>query len=157
MVCHALMKITLFFCAGAILYKGGREYVYELRGVGRAMPVTMTCFTLAGLGLVGVPPFAGFVSKFMLGSAAAEAGGLGMLGVACLIISAFFTLFYMVLIIGAAWFPAEGREDSHWNTHCDPNWNMKLPLIAITAMSMVLGLWSGPLIQVFNRIAAGGM
>ena len=33
MVCHALMKITLFFCAGAILYKGGREYVYELRGV----------------------------------------------------------------------------------------------------------------------------
>lgn len=36
MVCHALMKITLFFCAGAILYKGGREYVYELRGVGRA-------------------------------------------------------------------------------------------------------------------------
>ena len=45
MVCHALMKITLFFCAGAILYKGGREYVYELRGVGRAMPVTMTCFT----------------------------------------------------------------------------------------------------------------
>lgn len=157
MVCHALMKITLFFCAGAILYKGGREYVYELRGVGRAMPVTMTCFTLAGLGLVGVPLFAGFVSKFMLGSAAAEAGGLGMLGVACLIISAFFTLFYMVLIIGAAWFPAEGREDSHWNTHCDPNWNMKLPLIAITAMSMVLGLWSGPLIQVFNRIAAGGM
>ena len=157
MVCHALMKITLFFCAGAILYKGGREYVYELRGVGRAMPVTMACFTLAGLGLVGVPLFAGFVSKFMLGSAAAEAGGLGMLGVACLIISAFFTLFYMVLIIGAAWFPAEGREDSHWNTHCDPNWNMKLPLIAITAMSMVLGLWSGPLIQVFNRIAAGGM
>ena len=157
MVCHALMKITLFFCAGAILYKGGREYVYELRGVGRAMPVTMTCFTLAGLGLVGVPLFAGFVSKFMLGSAAEEAGGLGMLGVACLIISAFFTLFYMVLIIGAAWFPAEGREDSHWNTHCDPNWNMKLPLIAITAMSMVLGLWSGPLIQVFNRIAAGGM
>ena len=60
------------------------------------MPVTMTCFTLAGLGLVGVPLFAGFVSKFMLGSAAAEAGGLGMLGVACLIISAFFTLFYMV-------------------------------------------------------------
>lgn len=157
MVCHALMKITLFFCAGAILYKGGREYVYELRGVGRAMPVTMTCFTLAGLGLVGVPLFAGFVSKFMLGSAAAEAGGLGMLGVVSLIISAFFTLFYMVLIIGAAWFPAEGREDPHWNTQCDPNWNMKLPLIAITAMSMVLGLWSGPLIQVFNRIAAGGL
>ena len=80
-----------------------------------------------------------------------------MLGVVSLIISAFFTLFYMVLIIGAAWFPAEGREDPHWNTQCDPNWNMKLPLIAITAMSMVLGLWSGPLIQVFNRIAAGGM
>ena len=69
----------------------------------------------------------------------------------------FLLCFIWYSSVGAAWFPAEGREDSHWNTHCDPNWNMKLPLIAITAMSMVLGLWSGPLIQVFNRIAAGGM
>ena len=93
MVCHALMKITLFFCAGAILYKGDGNMCMNCGGVGRAMPVTMTCFTLAGLGLVGVPLFAGFVSKFMLGSAAAEAGGLGMLGVACLIISAFLLCF----------------------------------------------------------------
>ena len=97
------------------------------------------------------------MSKFMLGSAAAGAGGMGVLGVAALIISAFFTLFYMVLIIGAAWFPAEGKEDPHWNNRCDPNWNMKLPLVVITAMSMVLGLWSGPLIHVFDRIAAGGL
>lgn len=155
MVCHALMKITLFFCAGAILYKSGREYVYQLRGVGKAMPVTMACFTLAGLGLVGVPLFAGFVSKFMLGSAAAAAGGLGVFGVVCLIISAFFTLFYMVLIIGAAWFPVAGKKEPHWETGCDPNWNMKIPLIVITAMSMVMGLCAGPFIGVFNRIAAG--
>lgn len=45
----------------------------------------------------------------MLGSAAAEAGGLGRLGVACLIISAFFTLFYMVLIIGAGLVPGRGE------------------------------------------------
>ena len=93
----------------------------------------------------------------MLGSAAAEAGGLGMLGVVSL---DYIRLFYFVLY-GAdhrgRLVPGRGREDSHWNTHCDPNWNMKLPLIAITAMSMVLGLWSGPLIQVFDRIAAGGM
>ena len=48
--------------------------MYELRGVGRAMPDYHDLFTLAGLGLVGSRSFAGFVSKFMLGSAAAEAG-----------------------------------------------------------------------------------
>lgn len=155
MVCHALMKITLFFCAGAILYKSGREYVYQLRGVGKAMPVTMACFTAAGLGLVGVPLFAGFVSKFMLGLAAAKAGWLGTLGVISLIISAFLTLFYIVLIIGVTWFPVRGREEAQWEHQCDPNWNMKLPLIAITSMSMFMGICAGPAIRFFEQIAAG--
>lgn len=64
---HAFMKITLFFCAGAIYVKTHKENVSEMDGLGRAMPLTMAAFTLASFGMVGLPLLAGFVSKWFLG------------------------------------------------------------------------------------------
>ena len=74
MVVHAVSKITLFFCAGAIYYKSGKEYVYELAGFGRRMPVVLGCFLVTGLCLMGIPPLAGFSSKWMLAAASAGLG-----------------------------------------------------------------------------------
>ena len=71
MVAHSVFKIILFFCAGAVLCQSGREYVFELPGLGRRMPVTFAAFVLASMGLIGIPPFAGFFSKWAIASAAA--------------------------------------------------------------------------------------
>ena len=69
MVCHAVMKINAFFCAGAFMQNTGRSHVYEMDGIGRKMPVVFGCFTISSLGLMGVPGLAGFISKWNLASA----------------------------------------------------------------------------------------
>jgi multicomponent Na+:H+ antiporter subunit D len=71
---HAVLKITLFFCAGAIYVTTGYDRVSQLDGLGRRMPVTMAAFGVASLGLAGLPPLGGFVSKWFLGTGTIEAG-----------------------------------------------------------------------------------
>lgn len=66
LVNHAALKITLFFCAGALHAGPHLDRVSELDGIGRRMPITMGAFAVASLGLAGVPPLGGFVSKWFL-------------------------------------------------------------------------------------------
>jgi multicomponent Na+:H+ antiporter subunit D len=73
-VYHGLMKITLFFCAGAIYVTAHKEHVSQLDGIGRRMPLTMAAFGLASIGLVGVPPMTGFWSKWFLVSGEFDPG-----------------------------------------------------------------------------------
>lgn len=70
---HAVLKITLFFCVGAIYVTTGVSKVSEMDGIGRRMPITMAAWGIASLGLAGVPPVGGFVSKWYLGLGAVEA------------------------------------------------------------------------------------
>ena len=56
LIFHGLMKIGLFYCAGAVLVQTGKEYVQDLRGMGRVMPFTFTCFTIGSIAMVGIPP-----------------------------------------------------------------------------------------------------
>jgi multicomponent Na+:H+ antiporter subunit D len=72
---HALATGCLFFCAGAVIYKTGVRRIEDFRGLGGKMPLTMAAFTLAAASKVGIPPTAGFVSKFYLVLGALEAGG----------------------------------------------------------------------------------
>ena len=71
-VTHAFGKITLFFCAGAIYTAVHRKYVSQLNGLGRAMPLTFTAFTIAAISLIGLPPMAGAWSKWYLMSGALD-------------------------------------------------------------------------------------
>ncbi len=66
MVNHAFMKITLFFCAGAIYAHTHKTNISQLNGIGRKMPFTMAAFTIGALGMAGLPPVAGFISKWYL-------------------------------------------------------------------------------------------
>jgi multicomponent Na+:H+ antiporter subunit D len=70
---HGALKITLFFCAGAIYVHLHLDRVSQLDGIGRRMPLTMTAFALASLGLAGLPPMGGFASKWRLVLGAYEA------------------------------------------------------------------------------------
>jgi multicomponent Na+:H+ antiporter subunit D len=116
MIAHAFMKINGFFCAGAVMHRADKNYIYELDGIGRQMPVTMGCFTVSALSLMGIPLFAGFISKWNLAAAGIESGGLFLadgakmgflpyLGVGVILYSALMTSIYMLTVVVRAFFP----------------------------------------------------
>lgn len=116
LVAHAFMKICSFFCAGAVMHRAGKTHVYELDGLGRTMPVTFGCLTVASLSLMGIPLFAGFISKWNLGQAAFASGvwlgdggiawaWLPYVGVGVILYSALMTGIYMLTVLVRAYFP----------------------------------------------------
>lgn len=156
MVCHAVMKIGSFFCAGAVIYKTGRTYVFELDGLGRKMPKTFAVFTLSSLALMGLPGLCGFVSKLTLARAAVESGEvLAYVGVGALLVSAILTAIYMFTIVVRAFFPAKDFDYDTLRDVRDPNALMLVPLALFAVGMLVLGLHPQPLLDVFGQIASG--
>jgi multicomponent Na+:H+ antiporter subunit D len=103
MVNHGLAKITLFFCAGAIYATTGKENVSELVGLGRRMPWTFAAFTVASLGLIGLPGLSGFVGKFFLSRGAIEAGDITALAI--MLGASLLTAAYLLPVVQVAFFP----------------------------------------------------
>lgn len=134
-VSHAVTKITLFFCAGAIYVKTHRENVSELNGIGKQMPLTLGAFALASMGLAGVPPISGFISKWYLGLGALQAGEPILLAV--LLLSGLLNAAYLLPIVVRAFLGSSKQfqrfdEVSLW---------MLLPLLSTAALSLALGLF----------------
>ena len=154
-VVHSAIKDALFFTAGAVILKTGRKDVRELRGIGKEMPVTMWCFTLCSLSLVGIPPLGGFVSKWYLAQGALGSGisVFSWLGPVILLISALLTAGYLVSVSISAFLPGaafdystvQKREPSIWIT---------LPLLLLTGLSFLIGLFPN-LITGFVSALAG--
>ena len=156
MVIHGVTKITLFYCAGAILVRTGKEYIQDVRGYAKLMPVTCAAFVVAGMSLVGTPPLSGFVSKFNLLTAAGEAGALGVIAIAALIISAILTAIYLFTVIGPMYFRPLNADMAHLaDFNRDPNWMMLVPFGLLMALVIGLGLWGGPLVSFLKDVAAG--
>ena len=156
LVIHGVIKITLFYCAGAILVRTGKEYIQDVRGYAKLMPVTCAAFVVAGMSLVGTPPLAGFVSKFNLLTAAGDAGILGVIAIAALIASAILTAIYLFTVIGPMYFRPLNADMAHLKDfNRDPNWMMLLPFGLLIAMVIGLGLWGGPLVSFLKDVAAG--
>jgi multicomponent Na+:H+ antiporter subunit D len=99
---HGFMKITLFMCAGAIMVATGKKNISEMAGIGRTMPVTMLAFAVGALGMSGIPPVAGFVSKWYLCLGTLESGELVFLAV--LLVSSLLDIVYFFPIIFTAFF-----------------------------------------------------
>lgn len=126
---HAVSKGTLFLCAGIFIYKLGRREASSLRGVGKLMPVTMWCFLIASLSLVGIPPMGGFTSKWYL-SASAVGSGMGVFSIlppAILLISAFLTAGYLLPVAVDAFFPGHGFSVKDAFKDC-PDVQKRLPV-----------------------------
>jgi len=96
MVAHAFGKITLFFCAGAILVAHHKKNVSDLDGLGRVMPFTMGAFFIGSLSIAGLPPTAGMWSKWYLVLGTVDAGELILLNV--LLLSTLLNVYYLVSI-----------------------------------------------------------
>lgn len=158
LVFHAVMKIGSFFSAGAVLHQSKKEYVDELNGLAKKMPFVFTVFTICGLSLIGIPLFAGFVSKWNIAAAAMEAGvqyPYAYLAVLVLLYSALMTAVYILTVVVRAWFPDKGENVSSNEGITDPNWEMKLPLGIFAITVLVFGLCSEPLMQVLRAVAQG--
>jgi multicomponent Na+:H+ antiporter subunit D len=131
---HGVTKITLFFVAGAIYVATGRERVSELQGLGRRMPVTMTVFAVAALGIAGIPPASGFLSKWYLIGGALEAGAWPF--VVVLLLSSLLNLGYFVPIVISAFFRPSREPEGVREAPA----TLVLPLVVTGALSVWLGL-----------------
>ncbi len=99
---HAVGKITLFFVAGAIMVTLHKTEVSQLDGVGRQMPVTMFCFLIGSLSIIGLPPLGGAWSKWFLLLGTVDAQMLPLAAV--LIVSSLLNIAYLMPIVARAYF-----------------------------------------------------
>lgn len=144
-VFHAVVKNVLFLAAGAIIYNTHYTEVDQLRGIGQKMPVTMWCFTLGTLSLIGIPPMSGFISKWYLAMGAFHAAFpvVGMVGVVVLLVSALLTAGYLLPIVTRGFFP--GADVTVEQKEVGPY--MTIPLVILSAFAVLLGLFPNGLIH----------
>lgn len=141
-VFHSLIKDALFLVAGVIIYKTGKTKVSELRGIGKEMPITMWCYTLVSLALIGIPPMSGFVSKWYLaiGSLQSDIPVLSWLGPVVLLVSALLTAGYLLPITIKGFFPGADYDYSKLEKK-EPNMFMTVPIVALTIGAVIFGMF----------------
>jgi multicomponent Na+:H+ antiporter subunit D len=149
MASHALMKITLFFCAGAIMVTTHLDRVSQLTGIGRRMPITMGAFALAAFMLAGLPPGAGFVSKWLLLLGGLEAAAWS--GVAALLASTLLNIAYFAPIVVRAWMsPASPTAITEAPA------TMLVPLVLTAVAALAIGLAPDALVPLLSLARAAG-
>ena len=155
---HAASKGCLFLCAGVFIYKLGKRRVSELRGIGRLMPITMWCFLIASLSLVGIPPMGGFTSKWHI-ALAAIGDGMGVYAVlppVILLISALLTAGYLLPVVVDAFFPGHDEEGHGEHTKKkaeepasgsrEPTPLMWVPMIVLCLTALLVGVFGTNLV-----------
>ena len=155
---HSVAKSLLFMSAGSIIHQSGKTNVSELGGIGRKMPITLACFTLGSLSLVGIPPFAGFFSKWYLanGSLASEISVFGWLGPVILLLSALLTAGYLFPIAVQGFLPGKSY-DKNTVKSCEAGLSMTIPMMILAALALLLGIFSGGIIEFVSQLTVSLM
>jgi len=143
LVHQGLMKITLFFCAGNVAETLELHHVSKMKGVGRRMPLTMAAFTLGALGLIGVPPLAGFVSKWYLATGCLDTGQGWVIVV--LAASSAMNAAYFLPVLHTAWFeepeePWPAEPAIGWR---EASWMLLVPPLVTAGLTAAAGLLAG--------------
>ena len=138
---HAFGKITLFFCAGAIFVATGKQLISQMRGLGRRMPWTMGAFLVGSLGVIGLPPSGGFLSKWYLLLGTLEAHHQVFLVV--LLFSSFLNACYFLPIVFRAFFAPPPEGEVVEGIHEAPRWCLIPPLIT-AGISLALFFYPQP-------------
>ena len=144
LVHQGLMKITLFFAAGNYAETLWIHKISEMNGVGRRMPGTTIAFTIGTLGMIGLPPVAGFVSKWYLGLGAVEAGIAAWI-LPVLVASSLLNAAYFLPILYRAWFlRADGKSPAGDNNAMvvTPPALLWPPLVT-AGLALAAGLFAG--------------
>lgn len=112
---HAIGKITLFFCAGAVYVALHKKNISSMNGIGRKMPFTMGAFFIGSLCIIGVPPMGGSWSKWYLAMGAIDASQL--IFVVVLMISSLLSIAYLMPVVVRAFFFEPSADDHHHDEH----------------------------------------
>lgn len=151
---HAFIKTALFLAASAIIYQTGAARVEDLRGIGKGMPVTLWCYTIVSLGLIGIPPASGFISKWYLATGSLKSGVsvFSWLGPVVLLVSALLTAGYLLPITMQGFFPGEEYD---WKRFAgkEPSLLMLIPLLVLAALTILIGVLPNTLTNVFEAFA----
>ncbi|MCR5594517.1 MAG: proton-conducting membrane transporter [Lachnospiraceae bacterium] len=153
-VFHSLIKTTLFLMSGAVIHKTGHHLVSELKGTGKEMPITMWCYTIVSIALVGIPPLSGFVSKWYIATGALMSGEkpYSWIGPVALLISALLTAGYLLSISIQGFMPGADYDYEHLENK-EPSAYMYIPMILMTIATIFLGIVPGGLTRIIDTIA----
>ncbi|MCM1063308.1 MAG: proton-conducting membrane transporter [Eubacterium sp.] len=151
---HAFVKCGLFLTAGVFLYQCGYTRVDQLTGMGKKMPKTLWCYTVFALALIGIPPTAGFISKWYLAEGALGSGipVFSWMGPVALLVSALLTAGYLLPITMKGFFPGEEAVSLDLSKK-EPSPFLLVPLAVLAALALLLGILPDPLICYVSEIA----
>jgi multicomponent Na+:H+ antiporter subunit D len=154
---HAFGKITLFFCAGAILVAAHKTEISDMRGLGRRMPFTFAAFFLGSLSIIGLPPMGGAWSKWELALGAAESGQAILVGV--LMVSSLLNVAYLIPVAVRGFLPAGGAGNSAsgepWQIEEAPLFCL-VPLCFTAIACVVLFFFADEMYAFLRPIGGGG-
>ena len=148
---HAFGKITLFFCAGAILVAAHKSKISEMRGLGRQMPITMAAFFIASLSIIGVPPAGGTWSKWYLLMATLDTQQWVLMGV--LVISSLLNIAYLLPIPIHAFFSTDNTSTAGMGIKEAPLPSL-IALCITTVGCLILFIYPQPLYELASAILA---
>jgi len=150
---HAVGKITLFFCAGAIMVASHKKNISDMVGLGRKMPITFAAFTIGAISIIGLPPMAGTWSKWYLTIGALETDHLII--VAVLMISSLLNIAYLLPIPVRAFFSTNttnGQQTFQWRETEEAPLACLIALITTSLLCFALFFYPEPLVKLVNLI-----
>lgn len=153
---HGFVKAVLFLCAGAMIFQTGKTRVEEMRGIGKEMPLTLWCWTIASLGLIGIPPTGGFVSKWYLALGSLQSGlpVFDVLGPVILLVSALLTAGYLLPPVIQGFFPGADFDYGSLQKR-EPCRLMTVPILILTILSVLIGLFPDTVVGLIHMAITG--
>ena len=151
---HALIKITLFYCAGAVLVQTNKTEIESMRGLSKEMPFTSAVYAIAALALAGTPLLPAFVSKWMIGNAAVSSGNVfGYVGLAAVLIAAVLSALYVLYPAFFMLFcPADDADTVQ--VRREPGLCMIISMAVLTLAIFACGFFSNSIITFIADAAA---
>lgn len=134
---HAFMKGTLFLCSGIIMHETGKRNISEMQGIGKKLPLTMGAFTVAALGMIGIPLTAGFITKWELGVGTLQAHRPYFIAV--LLISSLLNAIYFLPIVYTAFFKGDKKQAEFPRNETSKS--MLVPVLITGAFVIILGVF----------------
>ena len=131
---HAFGKITLFFAAGSIYTASHKTNISQLNGIGYRMPWTMMAFSIGAISMIGLPPTAGFISKWYMFMGAFQEQQV--FAVVVIIASTLLNAAYFIPIIYAAWFKHPDQDNE--TKHGEAPWPIVIALMTTALFTLLL-------------------
>ncbi len=159
MLNHAIYKACLFLCAGSVEKQTGTTEISKLGGLARAMPITFAACAIAAFAISGIPPFNGYVSKWMVYTGLVELGARGFSAYWIFLIAALFgsalTLASFVKVLYSGFL---GQRPSALARVKESSWAMTIPMIVLAALCIIFGVWAKfPIDRFINPVVHGAI